>query len=172
MLLQTILKYIYKKSWLIVLIGISIAYFPLISSIMSIKNDSCVLSYPIFYFFSNQLNNDIIPFWHFNMHFGFALYADPGTPFLNPIFWLFALANSSIYTYVLYILFHIVLGSIGMFLLGKQLGFEQKTNTILAVAYIAGGYFVAHLQHSNHIIECTYLPFVINFLYAYLKSPI
>ena len=171
MLLQTILKYIYKKSWLIVLIGISIAYFPLISSVMSIKNDSCVLSYPIFNFFSSQLHNGIIPFWHFNMHFGFALYADPGTPFLNPIFWLFALANSSIYTYVLYILFHIVLGSIGMFLLGKQLGFEQKTNTILAVAYIAGGYFVAHLQHSNHIIECTYLPFVINFLYALFKKP-
>ncbi|MBX2932167.1 MAG: hypothetical protein KF781_09495 [Chitinophagaceae bacterium] len=168
---STAFKYINKHSWLIPLLGIALAYFPLISSVMSIKNDSCVLSYPIFYYFSIQLHNGIFPFWHFNMHLGFSLLADPGTPFLNPLFWLFALASSSISMYVLYILLHLFLGGYGMYLLSKQLGFEQKTSSILSVAYIAGGYFVAHLQHSNHIIECTYLPFVINYVYALFKKP-
>lgn len=171
MYLEFIIKYVKQRKWIIPLLGVIIAYMPLISNIMSIKNDSCVLSYPIFYYFSSQLNNGIIPFWHFNMHFGFPMYADPGTPFLNPFFWLFAFAGSSIYIYVCYILIHLVFGAIGMYLLGKQLGFEKNTRNILSIAYIAGGYFVAHLQHSNHIIECTYLPFVVNYLYALFKNP-
>ena len=168
---MSVLKFINKNKWLIPLIGFLLAYFPLISSVMSIKNDSCVLSYPIFYFFSSQLHNGIIPFWHYNMHLGFSLYADPGTAFFNPFFWLFALVGNSISVYVWYILLHVLFAAYGMYLLAKQLGFEHKTRTILSVAYIAGGYFVAHLQHSNAIIESAYLPFVINYLYALFKTP-
>lgn len=171
MYLESVIKYIKQRKWIIPLLGVVIAYMPLISNIMSIKNDSCVLSYPIFYYFSSQLNNGSIPFWHFNMHLGFPMYADPGTPFLNPFFWLFAIIGSSIHIYVFYILIHLAFGAIGMYLLGRQLGFEKKTRIILSIAYIAGGYFVAHLQHSNHIIECTYLPFVVNYLYALFKNP-
>lgn len=168
---STAFKFVKKYLWLLPLIAITIAYIPLLVGFMSIKNDSCVLSYPIFYFFSTQLQQGIIPFWHFNMHFGFALLADPGTPFLNPLFWMFAFLGSSINIYVLYILLHLFIGGYGMFLLSKQLGFEFKTSTILSVAYIAGGYFVSHLQHANGIIESAYLPFVINFLYALYKKP-
>lgn len=168
---MSVLKFINKNKWLIPLIGFLLAYFPLISSVMSIKNDSCVLSYPIFYFFSSQLHNGIIPFWHYNMHLGFSLYADPGTAFFNPFFWLFALVGNSISVYVWYILLHVLFAAYGMYLLAKQLGFEHRTRTILSVAYIAGGYFVAHLQHSNAIIESAYLPFVINYLYALFKTP-
>jgi hypothetical protein len=171
MYLEPVIKYIKHRKWIIPLLGVAIAYLPLISNIMSIKNDSCVLSYPIFYYFSSQISNGTIPFWHFNMHLGFPMYADPGTPFLNPVFWLFAILGSSIKIYVYYILIHLAFGAIGMYLLGRQLNFENKTSLILSIAYIAGGYFVAHLQHSNHIIECTYLPFVVNYLYALFKKP-
>ncbi|MCZ2222115.1 MAG: hypothetical protein LC122_00575 [Chitinophagales bacterium] len=165
------LKYINKHQWLIPLIGILLAYLPLLSSIMSLKNDTTVLSYPIFYYFSSQIHHGIFPFWHYNMHLGFALYADPGTPFLNPLFWLFALIGNSISIYSFYIFIHLLIGVYGMYLLSKQLGFENRTSSILSIAYIAGGYFVSHLQHSNHIVECTYLPWVINYLFALFKKP-
>lgn len=169
--LKACFKYINKHQWLIPLIGILLAYFPLLSSVMSLKNDTTVLSYPIFYYFSSQIHHGIFPFWHYNMHLGFALYADPGTPFLNPLFWLFAIIGNSISIYAFYIITHLLIGLYGMYLLGKQFGFNNKTNSIVAIAYVAGGYFVSHLQHANGIIECAYLPFVVNYLYALFKKP-
>ena len=36
-----------------------------------LKNDALTLSYPLFYFFSDQLRQGIIPWWHPNLHLGF-----------------------------------------------------------------------------------------------------
>jgi hypothetical protein len=170
-LLPKILTLYKKYPFLIAATAIVIAYIPLLSGIMSVKNDTIVLSYPIFHYFSTHIQEGILPLWHYNMHLGFAMYADPGTPFINPFFILFALAGKSVFIYTAYLLFHIYLGTYGMYLLGKQLQFKPILAAILAVAYTAGGYFVSHLQHSNHIVECTYLPFVINYLYAIFNKP-
>ena len=105
-----------------------IAYLPMLSFVMGIKNDALVVTYPIFYFFSSELGHGHIPWWHYNLHMGFPLHADPGTPFWNPIFWVFALLGKNIFVFTLLIWTHVFIATLGFFNLGKWFCFSNKLN--------------------------------------------
>ncbi len=138
---------------------------------MSIKNDALSVSYPVFYFFSNELQNGNLPWWHYNMNMGFPLHADPGTPFWNPLWWMFALVGKNIYIYTLFIYLHILIAATGMFKLSKWLKLSDNVSTVLGVVYVCSGFYVSHLQHPNNLLEAAYLPFILMFFLQTLLKP-
>src|SRR5690349_1197958 len=104
---------------------LSLAYLPLWSFLMSIKNDALTLSYPPFYFFSSQLAAGHIPWWHFNLHLGFPLHADPGFPFWSPITWLWSAFGSGVHSYTLLIFFYVLISGVGVIKLAKWMALSE-----------------------------------------------
>src|SRR5688572_21937965 len=102
---------------------LSLAYFPMWSFIMSLKNDALTLSYPPFRFFSEQLAGGHIPWWHFDLHMGFPLHSDPGFPFWSPITWLWAIPPANLYTYTFLVYSYVLIGGIGVLKLAKWFRF-------------------------------------------------
>ena len=148
-----------------------IAYLPMLSFVMGIKNDALVVTYPIFYFFSSELGHGHIPWWHYNLHMGFPLHADPGTPFWNPIFWVFALLGKNIFVFTLLIWTHVFIATLGFFNLGKWFCFSNKLNIALSISYACSGFFVCHIQHTNNLFEAAFLPFVILYFLKLISRP-
>lgn len=163
--------YKFNRHLISCLLMVTIAYLPMVTFVMSIKNDALSVSYPVFYFFSNELHNGNLPWWHFNMNMGFPLHADPGTPFWNPLWWMFALVGKNIYIYTLFIYLHILIAATGMFKLSKWLKLSDNVSTVLGVVYVCSGFYVSHLQHPNNLLEAAYLPFILMFFLQMLLSP-
>ncbi len=152
---------------------IALAYLPMWSFVMSIKNDALTLSYPPFYFLGKQLAAGHIPWWHFNIHLGFPLHADPGFPFWSPITWIWALIGGhNLYSYTLLILLYIYIGGIGMIKLSKWFGFTPTTQLILGIAFPLSGFFSAHLQHPHYVFEAAFVPFVILYFLQLIYQPL
>jgi hypothetical protein len=150
---------------------LSIAYFPLWSFMMSIKNDALTLSYPPFYFFCQQLASGHMPWWHFNIHLGLPLHADPGFPFWSPITWLWALFGGGLHSYTLLIYFYVLIAGIGMIKLTKWFGFSEPVQLMLGITFSVSGFFSAHLQHPHYIFEAAFVPFVLLFFLQLLFQP-
>lgn len=149
-----------------------LAWFPLWSQVMSIKNDALTLSYPLFHFFSRKLAQGHIPWWHYNLNLGFPLHADPGFPFWNPVTWIWSLAGSSLRSYSLLIFLHIVMAGIGMLRLTGWLKMSPAVRLLIAIAYPLCGFFSAHLQHPHYIFEAAVLPFVLLYFLKTFQAPV
>lgn len=149
----------------------SLAYLPLWSGIMSLKNDALILSYSMYHFFSEQLQHGIIPWWHPNLHLGFPLHADPGFPFWTPITWIAALIGSSLYVYTGLMMAYLAIAGLGMIKLTKWLRFGFSAQLLISLAYVLSGFFVAHLQHPHYIFEAAFIPFCLLFLLRLIYTP-
>jgi len=160
-----------NKSCLFFILLIAIAYSPMLSGIMAIKNDALVVSYPIYYFLSSQLQQGILPFWNYNLNGGFPLHAEVGSLFWNFWLWIFPLTSKSIYGYTLEIALHIIIAATGMFKLGRYLKFSNQTSCFMMFCYVCSGFYVAHLQHTNNIFESSYIPFVLLYFLKTVFTP-
>lgn len=159
-----------NKPILFLLIFAIVAYAPLLFGLVSLTNDARMVTYPIFYYFSDQLSKGHIPWWHYNINLGFPLHADPGTPFWNPLFWLFALLGKSYYIFTLFVWIHIPIAGIGIFKLCKWLNISESISVVLAGVYVCSGFYAAHLQHPNNLLEAAFLPYVLLYFFKTLYS--
>jgi hypothetical protein len=148
-----------------------IAYFPLWSFLMALKNDSLTLSYPLFHFFSDQLRTGSVPWWHYNVHLGFPLHADPGFPFWSPITWLFALAGSSLYVFSFLLLFYILIAGYSTICLIKGLGLSPVAQISGAILYVLSGFFISHLEHLHYIFEAAFIPSCLHYFLKICDKP-
>ncbi len=138
---------------------------------MSLKNDALILSYSMFHFFSDQVRNGVIPWWHHNLHLGFPLHADPGFPFWSPLTWIAALTGSSLYVYTGLVMSYLAIAGIGMIKLTQWLRFGFSAQLLVALGYVLSGFFVAHLQHPHHIFEAAFIPFCVLFFLRLIFAP-
>ena len=159
------------KIYLLFFLLLALAYFPMLSYRMSLKNDAITLSYPLFYFFSEQIQQGIMPWWHPNLHMGFPLHAEPGFPFFNPITWIWSVFGSNLYLYTLQVWTYIILSGIGMLLLGRWLNLSRTTQVFMALAYTVSGYYAAHLQHLHYLFEASFVPFCLLFTLKLIYTP-
>lgn len=159
-----------NKHIFILLFFVTLAYIPILSGMVSLTNDARMVTYPVFYYFSDQLSKGHIPWWHYNINLGFPLHADPGTPFWNPIFWLFVLIGKNYYVFTLFIWIHVPIASIGVFKLCRWLKISANASTIVAFTYVCSGYYANHLQHPNNLLEAAYLPYVLLYFFKILNS--
>ena len=157
--------------YLIFFLILATAYLPMLSFQMSLKNDALTLSYPLFYFFSEQVRQGIIPWWHPNLHLGFPLHAEPGFPFFNPITWVWALAGSNLYIFTLMLWSYMLIAGAGMIKLTRSLGFSITTQIFISLSYLLSGYYVSHLQHPHYLFEAAFIPFCLVFTLKMIYSP-
>jgi len=66
-------------------------------------------------------------------------------------------------------LLHIFLAGMGMFYLGKKMGFRDETAFLMGISYMLSGFFVGNAQHFMWIISGTWIPFIIG-AFLQLKS--
>src|SRR5436853_5192493 len=84
------LKKISDYPFLIFLLFVVIAYFPVLLPSFHLKNDLVTQNLPTRYFISESLYSNYFPWWNPFIHFGIPQYGDMNNGFWNPIMWLFA----------------------------------------------------------------------------------
>jgi len=132
-----------------------------------LKWDLIDQAYPWKFFIGESLQNHILPLWNPYQHCGYPIHADPQSSALYPVVWFFGyIWGYSIYVLSLDFVLHVFLAGIGMFTLGKTLGFRRDVALIMGIGYMFSGFFVGNAQHFMWIISATWLPFVIN---AYIR---
>jgi len=132
------------------------------------KHDAIDCTLPWKYFISNCFADGVFPFWNPYQHLGYPFYGDAQNTLWYPITLLIAwIPGYSLKALSLDFIFHVWMGGVGMFLLGKALKFKTEIALVLAISYALSGFFVGNAQHTYWIVSATWLPFVINY---YLKT--
>lgn len=157
-------------AYLGLLLLVIIIYLPISSFTFSLKNDAFHDNFPNKYFFSECIQNGVLPTWNPYLNFGYPLYADPGFAWWSPITWLFGLIGYNAYTFTIELLLYIYIGAVGMLELGKSLKYNNKLSFILATVFIGSGFYIGNLQHINFITSIAFFPFVIRYWFCYQKT--
>ncbi len=128
-----------------------------------LKWDLMDQAYPWKFFIGESLQNHILPLWNPYQHCGYPIHADPQSSALYPIVWFFGYFwGYSVYVLSLDFTLHIFLAGVGMFTLGKTLGFRRDVALLMGIGYMFSGFFAGNAQHFMWIISATWLPFVIS----------
>ena len=108
-----------------------------------------------------------IPLWNPYYCGGNVLLAHPESAFLSPFF-IFILLFGTVIGLKLQILFHMILGMFGMFLLSKQMKLKSISCYIPAFIFMLSSWFIMHILVGHTLyLTMAYLPFIFLF---YLKS--
>ncbi len=105
------------------------------------------------------LETNSMPVWNPYIAFGIPFYGDMSGTYWNPITWLIAgTTGYNAYMLTLEVVFYIVSGAIGMYLLSSQFSQTKYIRYLAAIAYLCNGYTVGHLQHLNWLSGAAILP--------------
>jgi hypothetical protein len=118
------------------------------------------------YYLSQCIQNGTFPFWNPYQQLGYPIHADLQGPVWYFESWLLSMVSEQ-NPIVLQYLFvgYIALSGMGMYGLSYYLNGNKKAAWSVGVAYMLGGFFVAHSQHFYSIISAAWLPFIVlNFL--------
>ncbi|MCS7251509.1 MAG: YfhO family protein [Thermoflexus sp.] len=139
---------------------VSLALFPLLSSPdVLMRGDVALYFYPYWEAAARATREGRLPFWNPDLFAGVPFLANPQVGFFYPpnraLSWFpvpLALKLS--------ILFHALWAAGGMFGLASRLGYRTAGATAAAVAYAAGGYFLAQAEHINQFQALAWLPWM------------
>lgn len=148
-----------------------LGFLPMTGLLMGLKNDALKVSYPVYRYMSEALQAGNIPWWHYNLQLGFPLHADPGSLFWNPLLWLFAFLGSSLQVYTYFIWLHVLVGAIGFYQLMRFFSLDAFSGVCFALVFVFSGYYVAHIQHPNYLIEAAWVPWVLLFVLRIFHLP-
>ncbi len=124
------------------------------------KWDILDINLPWRYFVSECLQNGILPLWNPYINSGFPQSADPMTWY--PISWAIGFfVGNDLVTLQYEYLFHIFIGSLGVYKLGNLFRFNQETRIIIAISFMFSGLFVSNAQHLGWIVSAAWFPFII-----------
>ncbi len=170
--LNTVLINFFKASLipLILLLIIIVAFKEVAFFIHPLKWDALDCTLPWKYFISTCFSDGIFPFWNPYQHVGYPFYGDAQSTIYYPL----TLAMTYLHSYSFKMLsvdfiFHVWIGSVGMYFLGRSLKFSVIVSFILAIAYTFSGFMIGNAQHIYWIISAAWLPYVIWF---YIKMQV
>ncbi|MFZ9661063.1 MAG: hypothetical protein ACO29O_04220 [Chitinophagaceae bacterium] len=149
-----------------------IAYFPITSFQLAIKNDFFQAYFPVKYFFSNAIKAGEWPLWNPFLNYGFPAYGDMSASYWNPLTWLFAFIGYNAYLFTLEQLIYMLLAAVGMFKLMGHWTDDQRVKLITAASYLCSGFITSHQQHFNWITAAGLLPLFIYYFISTIKNPI
>ncbi len=155
-------KKIQPYVWLLVVLFL--AYLPLSTFHFSLKNDAFTDNFPNKWFFSHALLSGNSTIWNPYMNFGLPLYADMGFAYYNPITWLFGAIGYNVYSFTAELLVYLYIAGVGMFNLGRFLGWKTRVALLVGCMYMCSGFFVGHLQHFNFITTACFFPWLMHCL--------
>lgn len=158
--------------FLIALAGI-LAFLPVSSMQLALKNDIVALDYPIKYFISQCLQNNIQPFWFNTWSKGFPLESIITWSFFSPLQFITGfLFEYDLYTLHAEFMFYILLGGFGMFSFLKEHFSKNKDLCFLmALAYMLSGFTVGSSQWTTYITALALLPITLHAYLGFLQKP-
>lgn len=149
-----------------------IAYLPISSFLFFLKNDTFTGYFPPKFFMSESIHAGYLPLWNPFINYGIPQYGDMSSGYWSPITWLIAsTVGYNAYTFTMEVMLYLLLGGMGMFQLSKMLALDKAVCIIAAVAFMCGGYNVAHLQHFNWLSGAAFLPWCFCSYHALLFLP-
>lgn len=164
----------YKSSvyyLLLLLLGLTIAYWPISFHVLSLKNDALNYFLPVRRLVSESYHHGIVPLWTPYMNLGYPLHGDMQSGAWNPIVQLFSLFGPyTLYTLQLETLLYIYICGAGMFFLLRYFNIHPLVNLIISFAFMLCGFNSDSSQFLNWISGLAFLPFVFLFYYRFLHE--
>lgn len=128
------------------------------------KWDILDINLPWRYFISECLQNGTLPIWNPYINCGFPQSADPMTWY--PVSWFVgSVFGNNLITLQYEYLFHVFIGSVGIFQLGALFKFDRQTRFIIGISFMFSGLFVSNAQHLGWIVSAAWFPLI---LYHYI----
>lgn len=153
----------------ILLVVLTIAYWPISFHVFSLKNDALNYFLPLRRLVSESYSAGTLPLWSPYINLGYPLHGDMQSGVWNPIVQFFSLFGTySLYTLMLETLLYVFIGGVGMFFLLKHFGVHPLANMLAATAYMLCGFNTDSCQFLNWIAGTAFLPFTFLFYYRCL----
>ncbi|HET6897676.1 MAG TPA: hypothetical protein VFK70_04985, partial [Vicinamibacteria bacterium] len=100
------------------------------------------------------------PLWNPWFSFGEPMLANPSAQVLYPPTWLMLAVPPATY-YTLYVLAHLALGGLGLYLLGRDLGFARASAWVGAAVWTLSGPLLSLVNVWHHLGGACWMPWVI-----------
>lgn len=155
------------RETLIVIAGLAVLWFVFYGKLLAgqcfLWEDFREQAFPNFVFAVKSLKQGAFPFWTPYEFSGMPFFSDPQTTLFYPPHWVLLLMgvafgpSSLLLTW--YLLLHILVLGIGVYLLGKEFGFTRTTAFFCAVSGMFTGYISLHVIHTIFIYVIAWFPF-------------
>lgn len=168
-MLKKVIDRLSNKDYLVLFMICCLGFWQLTLFQNIMKWDILDINLPWRYFVSECLQNGILPLWNPYINCGFPQSADPMTWY--PISWLIGfIVGNNLITLQYEYLFHIFIGSLGIFQLGSLFNFDRQTKLILSISFMFSGLFVSNAQHLGWIVSAAWFPFILYHYIVFCKS--
>src|SRR6187402_411421 len=105
-----------KQSLISCFLVVLIAYFPVSSFLLSVKNDFFTAYFPLKHFFSSSLQSGVLPLWNPFLNYGFPIYGDISEAWWNPGTWLIAATSGyNVWTFTAELIIYLLIAVWSMF---------------------------------------------------------
>lgn len=109
------------------------------------------------------------PVWNPYFSFGLPLLADPSSQVLYPFTWANLVLPPALY-YKVYVLCHVTLAGVGLFLLMRSWRFGRVPSFVSGAVWVLSGPLLVVVSHTHHLAGTTWLPWVVLALERALRS--
>ena len=159
--------------YLVIAIAAVVAYLPVSSMLLALKNDVIAIEYPIQHFLSECLRNGASPVWFNTWAMGFPLQSILSWSFFSTPQTLIGLVfKSSVYVLHAEFIFYIMsAGWVMYYFLKKHFSADKHLALLLSCCYMLSGFTVASSQWLLYITGMTFIPLALSALISLLKKP-
>jgi len=159
--------------YFILFLAAIIAFLPLSSMQFAIKNDAIALDYPVKYFISQCLHNNVQPFWFNTWAMGFPIESIITWSLFSPLQFFFGgLFHYNLYTFHAEFIFYIAFSGCNMYyFLEKHISKNPSLNLLLAACYMLSGFTVGSSQWLIYMSAQALIPLVLSCCFSLLKTP-
>ena len=153
------LKQLRKNPYLLIAGATLLFYLPVATLRFAIKNDLFTGYFPARFHLSTFLHQGLFPLWDPWINYGLPMYGDITATAWNPLTILIAsTVGYNAYTMTAEVLLALFTASAAMHALCTRLGSGSHTSLIMALCYMACGFFIGDLQHLNWVWGAALLP--------------
>ncbi|MFT5859215.1 MAG: hypothetical protein ACI865_001315 [Flavobacteriaceae bacterium] len=157
--------------YVILLIVLVVALWPLVSGAAVMKWDAMDLYLPWKYFVTDGIAHGQLPLWNPYINAGFSQMGDPGSWY--PVSWVIGWLSGSYGMGSLHFeyLLHLYIGGIGFYLLGKSHGWLRAACLVGGIGYMLSGIMIGNAQHVGWVVSAAWLPWILVYFRAILNKP-
>jgi hypothetical protein len=157
--------------YLIILIVLILAMWPLVTGSAVMKWDAMDLYLPWKYFITDTLSHNQLPLWNPYINGGFSQMGDPGSWY--PVSWFIGWISGSYSIGSLHFeyLLHLYIGGIGCYHLAKSHGWLRAVCIVSAIAYMLSGLMIGNAQHVGWVVSAAWLPWILLYFRGMLDAP-
>ncbi len=156
-------------NFLFLTIIIFIGYWQLFLFNNTMKWDIIDINLPWRYFLSECINNNVLPLWNPFINSGFYQGGDTMTWY--PISWFVGLIfNNTLITLQYEFVFHILIGSFGVFKLLTYLKIDKTSSLIMSISFSMSGLFVSNAQHFGWIVSASWFSLIILYYLKFINN--